>query len=63
MRYASLAVVFVNNPCEIDCKDTHIFSFGKNIFANSQKMCIFAATNKIKNQQLKQTQYERYQTI
>lgn len=29
----------------------------------SGKVCIFAATNKLKNQQLKQTQYERYQTL
>ena len=29
----------------------------------SGKVCIFAVSNNIKNQQLKQTQYERYQTI
>ena len=29
----------------------------------SGKVCIFAATNNVKNQQLKRHKYERYQTL
>ena len=53
MRYVSLAFVFVNNSVKIGCKITKIFPFSQIYFSMSRKVCIFAATNNIKNQQLK----------
>ena len=54
MRYASLAIVLVITPFEIDCKSTTIFSFGKINFAVLRKVCNFAT----RKNNLKLTDYE-----
>lgn len=45
MRYASLTVIFVNTPFEIDCKNTQYYWIGKINFVTLQKECIFAIEN------------------
>ena len=54
MRYASLAIIFVNTPFEIDCKSTHYYWIGKIYFAVSGKVCNFAT----RKNNLKLTYYE-----